>query len=99
MKTKWNIRKHKNNVPDRLWDYGLIYEYDIMVRTSRGPDKCTPLERITGENPDIYEFMDYDFYDWVYFWDTSDSQYNPNIGIWLGVSHIVGNCLCYYILK
>ena len=43
--------------------------------------------------------MDYDFYYCVYFWVTPDIQDNPNIGHWLGVSHIVLNCLCYYILK
>ena len=44
--------------------------------------------------------MDFDFYDWVYYWDQTGLQSdNPAIGRWLGISHRVGSSLCYWILK
>ena len=56
----------------------------------------TPLEIITGETPDISEYLDFDFYDWV--------LYRSNAGLgevevakWLGVSHRVGRLMSYWL--
>jgi hypothetical protein len=43
--------------------------------------------------------LDYDFYDWVHYWDEPSGPMNPLIGRWLGVSHRIGNNLCYFVLK
>ena len=99
LKKKWRTRMLKSHVPTRLWDYGFVYESEIMNRTARGDNKLTAYERIAGETPDISEWMDYGFYDWVYFWDVPGDSENPKIGKWVGVSHRIGNALCYYILK
>ena len=99
LKRRWKMRMIKNNVPMRLWDYGFKFESEIMIRTSRHPGERTAYEKITGETPDISEWMDYDFYDWVYYWDSPGDTDNPNIGRWLGVSHRVVNTLTYYVLK
>ena len=89
----------RNNVPPRLWDHGLWYEAEIMIRVARGVNNRTAYERITGETPDISEWIDYDFYDWVYFWDEPSAPEKPVVGRWLGVSHRIGSALCYFILK
>jgi hypothetical protein len=43
----------KKKVPRHLWDYGLVYEAEIMSRISRGPKGRTDIEMITGDTPDI----------------------------------------------
>jgi len=34
----------------------------------------TPLERLTGETPDILEFTNFDFYQFVIWYDPNDSD-------------------------
>ena len=70
-----------------------------MTRTVRGKNKRTAYEIMTGETPDISEWLDFDFYDWVHYWDNPDDKDSPKIGKWLGVSHRIGSALCYYVLK
>ena len=89
----------RKQVPKRLWDYGLIFESEIMTRTVRGKNKRTAYEIMTGETPDISEWLDFDFYDWIHYWDNPDDKDSPKIGKWLGVSHRIGSALCYYVLK
>ena len=99
LKKRWKHRMATKKIPRRLWDYGLVYESEIMSRTARGDDRRTGIERITGDTPDISEWLDFDFYDPVWFWDHPDGQDNPCIGRWLGVAHRVGSDMCYWILK
>lgn len=99
LKKKWRSRARRNNVPQRLWDYGLLYEADLFNRVARLSDKRTGYERVTGETPDISEYLEFDFYDIVYFWDKPGDPENPHIGRWIGISHRVGSALCYYVLK
>ena len=99
LKKRWKHRMSVKKIPHRLWDYGLVYESEIMSRTARGSDKRTGMERITGDTPDISEWVDFDFYDPVWYWDNPDNPENPLIGRWLGVAHRVGSDMCYWILK
>ena len=99
LKRRMKLRKARNQVPPRVWDYMMQYECDILARTVQAGDNRTPYEMITGETPDISEYVDFEFYDWVWFWDVPGDTTNPKIGRWLGVSHRVGSAMCYYILK
>ena len=97
-------RKCKNRmaqlqVPRRLWDYGLVWEAEILSRTASGPDGRTGVGRITGDSVDISEWMDFSFYDLVWFWDHPSAENNPRLGRFLGVAHRIGSALCYWILK
>ena len=56
------------------------------------------LQRLTGDTTDILEWLDFEFYDLVKYWDDRDDENKSSIGRWLGVSHHVGNALCYWIL-
>ena len=59
---------HKNKVPERLWDYGLVWiseTRNLYVSRSRYASCRTPLEYITLETPNISECLDFTFYDWV----------------------------------
>ena len=90
----------KKNIPDRLWDYGIDYVCEtanLTVNSSRYSDGKTPLEIITGETPDLSEYLDFGFYDWVTY-RNKDGLGVPEVGRWLGVSHRVGQLMSYWIL-
>ena len=60
------ILQTKIDVPNRLWDYGIAYVCEtgnVIVNTSKYSKGRTPLERITGETPNISEYLDFGFYD------------------------------------
>ena len=91
------IKKH---VPKRLWDYGLRWTCDVMLRTSteaRSANGRTPLEIITGDTPDISEFLDFGFYDWCWYSDAFGMA-ETKLGRWLAVSHRVGSLMSYWLL-
>jgi hypothetical protein len=62
----------KQNMPKRLWDYGIIWACKIMSLTSNTTFNLkgiTPMEQITGETPDISEYLDFGLYDWIWYKD------------------------------
>ncbi len=66
---------HRARCPEVFWDYGMSYTSQIRERMSR--DACggrTPLEPTTGETPDISEYLDFAFYDWVKFHDLTKAR-------------------------
>jgi hypothetical protein len=71
-----------------------------MNFTARGQNGWTGHEEITGNTPDILEYVDFNFYDWVWHWDAPDIRDNsPKIGRWLGgLPHRIGAAMCYYVL-
>ncbi len=85
----------------RLWDYGLVWVLEITNRMAKGPEARTPLEALTGNTPDILEWLDFDFYDWCWYWQGPMHELTEDkaeIGRVLGVAHQVGSDLCYWIL-
>ena len=105
LKKRWLRRKTERNIPGRLWDYGLKWESEIMSRTARGPLERTGVERITGNTPDISEWIDFEMYDLVWFWDTMQRLKDPSedggsrrLGRWIGIAHRIGSDLCYWVL-
>jgi len=67
LKKKWRLKMQQQGVPKRLWDYRLVWASEIMNRMARG-DGRTPYEIITGNTPDISEWLDFNFYDWCWYW-------------------------------
>ena len=65
--------------------------------SSRYANGRTPLEFITGETPDISEYLDFGFYDWVVYKSNAGVD-SPELVRWLGVSHRTGPFLLYWIL-
>ncbi len=43
----------KKNVYSWLWDYGLVYEAELLTRMSRGDDGRSGYEQVTGKTPNI----------------------------------------------
>ncbi|GAX24495.1 hypothetical protein FisN_18Lu065 [Fistulifera solaris] len=100
LKMKLYRAMHKRNVPRRLWDYGLKWVSEIgnlTVNSSKYSDGRTPLECLTGETPDISEYTDFGFYDYVVYRSNAGLGEN-SLGRWLGVSHRVGNLMAYWVL-
>ena len=97
---RWYRLQSRMNVPNRLWDYGISYISEtgnIIANNSRYSKGRTPLECITGETPDISEYLDFGFYDWVTFRSNAGLGL-VELGRWLGVSHRVGQLMSYWIL-
>ena len=52
---------------------------------------------VTGETPDISEYIDFGFYDWVTY-QANCGLGKLSIGRWIGVSHKVVQLMLYWIL-
>ncbi len=101
IKKKWFRVMNKKEVPKRLWDYGIKWVSEIMRMTANSVrilDGRTPLEEVTGETPDISEYLDFGFYDYVWYMD-SPGHSDRSFGRWLGISHCVGSQMCYFVIK
>ena len=59
----------------------------------------SPLERLTGDTINISQWLEFDFYDLVWFWNNHSDDTNPMLGPWLGVSNRVGSALCYWTIS
>jgi hypothetical protein len=98
---RWKLRMTKKKVPKCLWDFGLVYESKLLSRMARRDDWRTGYEVVTGQMPDISEWLDFKFYNLVWLLERFEK---PNItdnqrclAWWLGVSHRVGSDLCYWL--
>jgi hypothetical protein len=59
----------------------------------------TPMEIITGDTPDISEYMAFQWYQPVWYLDSATFPNDKKkLGRWLGVSHHVGQAMCFWIL-
>jgi hypothetical protein len=91
------------SVPKRLWDFGIVHQAEIMSRIARGKHDRTGYEEVTGETPDISEWMDFDFYDLIWYHDppalmAETTTKIQKLGRWLGVANRVGSALTYWVL-
>ena len=102
---KKRLRNHmlKRKVPPRLWDYGLINESNILNRISRGQQQRTGIEMVTGETPDISDWIDFEFYDRVvWYYDQKKIEIDGSghrLARGLGVAHRIDSDLCYWLLR
>jgi len=91
---------HKSRAPEVLWCYCLEYVAAVRSLTSRPSlSDRTPYESLTGETPDISEYIEFDFHGWVKYWDPHASQPGEQLGKWLGVARNQGPAMVYWILK
>ena len=66
IKKRWYRIMLKKKIPPRLWDFGFAWVCEtenICSNLSKYAGGRTPLEIITGETPDISEYLDFEFYD------------------------------------
>ena len=96
-------RKHwfwvmlKKKVPKQLSDYSIKWVCEVMQHTASTSGDLsgrTALEKLTGETPEISEYLDFTFYDWCWYNDNAGLG-ETKLGQWLGVSHCVGSLMSY----
>ena len=97
MKKRMKLTMRNQNVHPRLWSYLLIYETDVYNRIWKAKHNRTGWESVTGNQPDISEYLDFDFYGWVWHWDWGAKK--AQLGRWLGVNRHVGEALSSYVLR
>ena len=54
----------RKKVPKQLWDYGIKWVCEVMqctASTSGDLSRRTALEQLTGETPEILEYLDFTF--------------------------------------
>ena len=61
-------------------------------------DGGVPLENITGEKEDISDYLDFGFYDRVWFHENAGLG-KRGLGHWIVVSHCTGGAVSYWVLK
>ena len=66
---RWKMEMSRKSVPKQLWDFGLVYQAEIISRMARGDNGRSGYEEVTGETPEIGEWLDFGFYDLVWWWD------------------------------
>ncbi len=82
----------------RLRDYGFSWVCEtenICANLSNYADGRTRIEVITGETPDISEYLDF-FTDWVLY-RVNAYLGEDELGRWIGVSHRVGRLMSFWI--
>ena len=87
----------KSDCPLRLWCYGIPYLAKVMQQTashSGNLDGRTPIEKITGETPEISEYIYFGFYDWVVY-NNEAGLGEVSLGIFLDVTHGVRLLILY----
>ena len=100
IRKRWYRQIFKTNCPRRIWNYGVPYVCAIMRMTASFAGRLqgrTPIELVTGETPDISEYLDFGFYDLVWF--KADAGIGEiQIGRFLNVSHNTGSLMAYLVL-
>ena len=100
LRKRWFRVMLKQRAPNRIWDYGIHWVCEIIQRTASNSGRLrsrTPLEQLTGETPDISEYLDFSFYDLCWY-NANAGLGETKLGCWLGVSHHVGSLMSYWIL-
>lgn len=65
----------KTNTPLRLWDYSWEYECAIRYLTATYHiklDGVTPFEKIHGYTPNIAEYLQHKWFEWVWYYNPAD---------------------------
>jgi hypothetical protein len=110
-RTEVNIRELKKHVrhlmgwtktPKRLWDFCARYVAEVRSITAQPLFSLhgrTPFELVTGNMPDISEYLAFEWYQPVYYYDQAAfPEQRELIGRWIGVAPNVGQAMCYWLL-
>lgn len=91
----------RTGAPKHIWLYIGKYMAAIHnVTADETLDWNTPWSKRKGETPDISAYLQFRFYERIYYLDPEEkfpgTREKP--GYWIGVTDNVGDALCYYIL-
>ena len=91
------IRRH---VPREVWDYGIIWVSETIPLTHSSAGKLegeVPLTEVTGDTSEIFEYLDFGFYEQIWFKEnTGVSPFEPFFGWKFQIC--TGRLMCYHLL-
>ena len=91
----------RTNTPTVLWDFCCQYVSELrnfLVRPTPQLKGRTPHEILSGNTPDISEYLEFTWYEPVwYFEPTTFPEQTRKLARWIGVAHRVGQA-CYWLL-
>jgi len=92
----------KSKTPLRLWDLCASYVAEIRCLTAQplfSLHARTPFEMVTGNTPDISEYIAFKWYQPVWYYDNSSfPDPTKHIARWIGVARNVGQAMCFWVL-
>jgi Reverse transcriptase (RNA-dependent DNA polymerase) len=101
LKTNSNVIRMHSGAPSSTWFWIVKYLADVHnVTADESLSWATPWSKRRGETPDISAFLQFKFYEKVYYHDP-EQKYpgtKEKPGYWLGVADQVGDRLCFHIL-
>jgi Reverse transcriptase (RNA-dependent DNA polymerase) len=101
LKRNIQVLRMRTGAPETVWFWMAKYLVDIHNITSDVTlGWKTPWSKRRGETPDISAFLQFRFYEPVYYLDTSQPfpSTKEKLGYWLGITDNVGDKLCFHIL-
>ena len=97
IKGKSKTRRVQINIPKKVWYFCMVWE-DLIYYCTEGNYRRPALECLTCDTIDISEWLEFEFYDLVWFWNNQSYDTKPMLVMWLGVSHSFWSALCYCII-
>ena len=91
----------RTNTPIVLWDYCIEYNSELRSVTAARNIELEgriPFEKVMGYTPDISELLEFNWYDWVWYYEPTKPE-RAQLGRCLGPAHNAGQGLAYYILN
>ena len=70
----------------------MVWEAEIYYHTAIKYGNPA-LELLTGDTIDISEWLEFEFYELVWFWNNESDDTKTMLVLWLGLSHRVGSTL------
>ena len=68
-----------------------------MASNAASLNARTPLEVVTGETPNILQYLDFGWYDWVWYKENAGLDV-PRLGWFLGIANSANNLMSFYLL-
>ena len=63
LKRRLKFDMSRRTVPNRFWDFELVYHAEILTRICRRRDGKSGIEHVNSETPDISNWLDFTFYE------------------------------------
>jgi hypothetical protein len=90
------------NTPIRLWDLCAKHVAELCCLTAQPLYSLhgrMPFEMITGNTPDITEYISHKWYEPVWYYDNSSfPDPTKHIARFIGVAHNSGQAMCFWLL-
>jgi len=93
---------HTTKTPLCLWDMCAKYKSELRSLTAQPLYSLhgrTPFEMVTGNTPYISEYIAFQWYQPVWYYDTTSfPEATKHMARWIGVAHNVGQAMCFWLL-